>query len=70
MSVALNIDQSFSDEFGDEAFNVLRRVAVHAEAWYTHSRLNYPIAWVILEDAGTIPDKIEVNENNLKFRQT
>ena len=65
MAVALNIDATFSDEFGDEAFNVLRRVAVHAEAWYKHSTLNYHISWVITEDAGTIPDKIEANENNL-----
>ena len=64
MNVALNYDASFDAKFGDDGFNVMRRVAAHAENLYKHPTLVNPISWVISGNLG-ISDTIEANNNDL-----
>lgn len=64
MTVALNFDVNFKAQFGDDDFNVMRRVAAHAENLYQHPTLVNPILWAITGNV-MIPDAIEADENYL-----
>ena len=64
MTVALNYDVTFGAQFGDDGYNVMRRVAAHAENLYQHPTLINPITWAITGNV-MIPDAIEADENYL-----
>ena len=64
MNVAMNYDASFNAQFGDDGYNVMRRVAAHAENLYQHPTLINPISWVISGNIG-IAETIEASVEDL-----
>jgi len=66
MTVAMNYDPSFDAQFGDDGYNVMRRVAAHAENLYQHPTLINPIAWVVTGNL-LIPDTIEADAEILEY---
>ena len=64
MNVAMNYDASFNAQFGGDGFNVMRRVAAHAENLYQHPTLINHISWVISGNLG-ISETIEARVEDL-----
>ena len=40
LKIEVNYDQTFESEFGDDAYNVIRRVVAHANTMYSWSSLD------------------------------
>ena len=60
MTVAMNFDSCFNWHFGEDGYNVMRRVAAHAENLYQHPTLINPITWSLTGNL-QIPETIEAD---------